>query len=141
MISFRAHILSLLAMGIGMMVMMTWIQANIIDWALIDDWERKAALYDAHYTEDDKPWCVDDPRMDNEIAPEFHADAALIQWSLTSDTEDGYYGDASWMLDEELNISTCKINAQLPQYEWGDMDMETFGHEVLHCFIGDYHNE
>lgn len=35
----------------------------------------------------------------------------------------------------------CIIYAQVPKYVDGDERMDTLGHEVLHCFAGDFHKE
>ena len=86
-------------------------------------------------------WCEDDPRKDEPVVTEFRADMALIVWGATSDPDDGNYGKASWMWDEELNVTTCKIDAPMPGKVWGDIKMDTFGHEVLHCFTGEFHAE
>lgn len=87
--------------------------------------------------EKDEPWCVAEDR--GKVVPEFRADAALIYWRTTTDDNDGKYGDASWLLDEELNITTCLIDSPMPADVWGDEDMDTLGHEALHCFTGDFH--
>jgi len=34
---------------------------------------------------------------------------------------------------------TCTIYAKLPKYVTKDYAMEALGHEVLHCFVGDFH--
>ena len=85
------------------------------------------------------PWCVDDPRMDNEIVPEFRVAMSVVMWVDANDPNDGQYGEAEYFLDTDLEITTCLVTAPMPTYEWGDIDMDTFGHEILHCFIGDYH--
>lgn len=38
---------------------------------------------------------------------------------------------------KEDGSAFCRVISDVPREAF---DVETFGHEVLHCFIGDYHN-
>lgn len=137
-----SYAFTLLFFGVAIMGFTMYIDRNIYDWEKIDEWERKATLYDETFMALDGellPWCVAEDR--GPIIPEFRANMALIYWPLEIDPNDGQYGEASWMLDEELNITTCEIDSPQPTRAWGDIKMDTFGHEVAHCFLGDYHTE
>jgi len=88
---------------------------------------------------DREPWCVAEDR--GSVEGEFRADYSLIHWRRETNDADGQYGEASWMFDGDLNVTTCEIDSPMPGEVWGDIDMDTFGHEALHCFIGEFHDE
>lgn len=82
-------------------------------------------------------WCETEDRGD--VVPEFKVDKTFVVVDWEGSGDDGLYGQASWMLDEELQLTTCTVEIPLPDKVWGDEDMDTVGHEFLHCLIGDFH--
>jgi hypothetical protein len=106
----------------------------IVDGVVINRLEEELRKVEARL-----PWCVADPRMDEAVVPEFEVEISLIKWSNYNNPDDGQYGEASWFLDPDLEITTCDVEAPMPGTVWGSKEMDTFGHEMLHCFIGDFH--
>jgi hypothetical protein len=81
-------------------------------------------------------WCETEDRGD--VVPEFQYSRTFVEvrWS---EADDEFYGKASWMIDEELELTTCVVEIPLPEKVWGSKEMDTVGHEFLHCVIGDFH--
>ena len=60
--------------------------------------------------------------------------------------DNGRGGDAwsEWEIWEDENgeiFSECTVSVPPPQQILGDPDMDALGHEVLHCIIGNFHDE
>lgn len=53
----------------------------------------------------------------------------------------GPRGEAAWSEWELLADGSvdCEIWVHRPEQPLGDPDMDALGHEVLHCFIGEFH--
>lgn len=72
------------------------------------------------------------------IRPEFIADGSFIKMNWV-DGERGMEAFASYMYDEETSLTICVITARMPDQIIGDPDMDSLGHEFLHCVTGDFH--
>lgn len=75
---------------------------------------------------------------EEDVRPEFVADISLvtIRWV---EGERGMEAFASYYYDEETKATICLIAARMPTNVIGDPDMDTLGHELLHCLTGDFH--
>ena len=72
------------------------------------------------------------------VEEEYRAGRTLIQ-VVYLDVERGEEANASYLYDEETDTAICKIWIRVPDQVIGDPDMDSIGHEVLHCLIGDFH--
>ncbi len=72
------------------------------------------------------------------VEEEYRAGRTLIQ-VVYLDAERGEEANASYLYDEETDTTICKIWIRVPDQVIGDPDMDSIGHEVLHCLIGDFH--
>ncbi len=72
------------------------------------------------------------------VTPEFLADMSLVHFNWI-EGERGMAAYASYVYDEETNSTICVVTARIPDEVIGDPDMDSFGHEVLHCATGDFH--
>lgn len=72
--------------------------------------------------------------------PEFNAKTSLIT-IVWVEGEKGLEATSSWLYDEETNTTVCVITARRPDAILGDPDMDSLGHELLHCLVGSYHDE
>jgi len=72
------------------------------------------------------------------VEPEFQAETTLVtvKWIKA---ERGMEAYASWLYDSETNATICVITARMPDQVLGDPDMDSLGHELLHCLTGDFH--
>lgn len=73
-----------------------------------------------------------------DVHPEFIADGGLVKMNWV-EGERGMKAWASYMYDEETNQVICLITARMPEQVIGDPDMDSLGHEFLHCMTGDFH--
>lgn len=73
-----------------------------------------------------------------DVHPEFIAGVSLVKMDWV-DGERGMAVFASYMYDEETNSTICLITARMPDQVIGDPDMDSLGHEFLHCITGDFH--
>lgn len=69
-----------------------------------------------------------------------YVDHAVIKVNWL-DQDTGEEAWSEWTIDEEQKLSTCEIWVKRPMQPLGDPDMDALGHEVLHCFIGNFHDE
>jgi hypothetical protein len=89
-----------------------------------------------------------------EVNPEPILDTVVIQWVYfeTVDEVHDYCSKnvVSNAKDDEVIIgcaeynregATCTIYAAVPKFVDDDERMDTLGHEVLHCFAGDFHKD
>lgn len=60
---------------------------------------------------------------------------------LLDDNGEEYDGLATWILNEARTMSFCEIWIPVPMQTLGDADMDTMGHELLHCLGGEFHPE
>lgn len=72
------------------------------------------------------------------VFPEFIADGAVVKMNWVQG-ERGMGASASYMYDEETKLTICLITARMPDQVIGDPDMDSLGHEFLHCVTGDFH--
>ena len=77
------------------------------------------------------------------VKPEFRADSTVIRvhWIKGTIHYEGeeVVGLAKYLYDDDLNASICEIFIPMPQQVVGDADMDTIGHEMLHCLTGAFH--
>jgi len=50
-------------------------------------------------------------------------------------------GLAQWRLDAIGNVKRCDIHVVEPKSRMDRAQMETWGHELMHCIYGSYHRE
>jgi hypothetical protein len=76
--------------------------------------------------QEDVGWRVAEDRGD--VVPEFQYNKTfvVVRWS---EADDEFYGEASWMVDEELELTTCMVEIPLPEKVWGSKEMDTVGHQ------------
>jgi len=60
-----------------------------------------------------------------------------VTWSHGSRAS---YAQAAWFVREDGTVD-CEIFVPRPHQVLGDPDMDSIGHEVLHCLIGSFHEE
>jgi len=72
------------------------------------------------------------------VHPEFVAGTSLVKVNWI-EGERGMEAQASYMYDEETNSTICVITVRMPDQVIGDPDMDSLGHELLHCLTGDFH--
>ena len=72
------------------------------------------------------------------VTPEFLADFSLVHFRWVVG-ERGMAVQASYLYDEETNTTICVVNVRMPNQVIGDPDMDSLGHEVLHCATGNFH--
>lgn len=72
------------------------------------------------------------------VHPEFVAGTSLVKVNWV-EGERGMAAFASYMYDEETNSTICLITARMPDQVIGDPEMDSLGHEFLHCLTGDFH--
>jgi len=72
------------------------------------------------------------------VHPEFVAGTSLIKMNWV-EGERGMAAFAAYMYDEETNSTICLITARMPDQVIGDPEMDSLGHEFLHCLTGDFH--
>ena len=72
------------------------------------------------------------------VHPEFVAGISLVTMKWV-DGPKGMEAWASYMYDEETNSTICVITARMPDQIIGDPEMDSLGHEFLHCVTGDFH--
>lgn len=86
--------------------------------------------------EDEYEYCYAPYGVD--VEAEFVADLSLvtIKWV---EGEKGMEAWASYLYDEETNSTICVITARMPDKIIGDPEMDSLGHEFLHCVTGDFH--
>ncbi len=54
---------------------------------------------------------------------------------MPPDTE----AQAEYIVNLEESFSLCRIEAQFPTHTLNDPIMESIGHELLHCIVGNFH--
>lgn len=74
------------------------------------------------------------------VIPEFSAERSLIEVRWLTQPR-GVEVQSTWYYDEDTDTSICVMWVRMPEQILGDPDMDAFGHEALHCFIGDFHPE
>jgi len=74
------------------------------------------------------------------VIPEWKANQTTILVTWT-DAPRGGGANSEWMYDEVEKISICRIWVRMPEQILSDPDMDSLGHEVLHCLTGDFHPE
>lgn len=72
--------------------------------------------------------------------PEFEVKTTLVTINWI-EGKSGPEASASWLYDEETNTTICVIIARRPDAILGDPDMDSLGHELLHCLTGNFHDE
>ena len=72
------------------------------------------------------------------VHPEFIAGTSLIKMNWV-EGERGMVAYASYLYDEETNSTICLITARMPDQVIGDPEMDSLGHELLHCMTGEFH--
>lgn len=72
------------------------------------------------------------------VVPEFLADMSLVHFHWVGG-ERGMAAYASYIYDKETNSTICVVTARMPDQIIGDPEMDSFGHEVMHCATGDFH--
>lgn len=80
------------------------------------------------------------------VEPEYVLQGAIVKVDFVTEEEmivlagpemDGY---AEYVLPVEGGtISLCKLTVMMPERVLGDPQMDTIGHEFLHCIVGDFH--
>jgi len=74
------------------------------------------------------------------VVAEFEADQALVK-IIWLEGKRGMRAEASYYFDEESGTTLCIIWVRRPDEVLSDPDMDSLGHEVLHCLIGTFHDE
>ena len=74
-----------------------------------------------------------------DVQVEFSAEYSLIKINWIKGGRGDVDSLASYYYDEETNATICVITARLPDQVLGDPDMDSLGHELLHCLTGDFH--
>lgn len=78
------------------------------------------------------------------VKPEFRADTAILKIVYVNGPFD-YNGEkvvglALYTgLDPDTDTNICKLFVPIPTHVYGDDKMDTLGHELLHCLVGDFH--
>ncbi len=72
------------------------------------------------------------------VKPEYIADWAFVTFNWV-EGEPGMAAHASYVYDEETNSVICVVTARMPDNVLGDPEMDSIGHEILHCVTGDFH--
>ena len=72
------------------------------------------------------------------VTPEFVAKWSFIKFNWV-EGERGMGASASYAYDEETNSTICVITVRMPDQIIGDPEMDSLGHEILHCVTGDFH--
>ncbi len=72
------------------------------------------------------------------VEPEYVVDQVLVQ-IIWVEGERGLETESSFSYDEEINTGICIIWVRMPDEILGDSDMDSIGHEFLHCATGDFH--
>ena len=83
-----------------------------------------------------KEYCYDP--YGSPVTPEFVVEWSFIKFNWV-EGERGMEAYASYAYDEETNSTVCLITARMPDEVIGDPEMDSLGHEVLHCVTGDFH--
>lgn len=79
------------------------------------------------------------------VREEFRAETAIIKVVYINGPMD-YNGEkvvglALYTgLDPDTNTNICKLFVPMPTHVLGDDKMDTLGHELLHCLVGDFHD-
>lgn len=74
------------------------------------------------------------------VTPEYLADWAFVTFNWI-EGEPGMEAHASYVYDEETNSVICVVTARMPDRVLGDPEMDSIGHEIMHCVTGDFHEE
>ena len=77
------------------------------------------------------------------VQPEFQAESTTVQVNYVKGSfefeGDEVVGVAIYAYDDVTNSSACEIFIPIPKQVYGDDAMDTIGHELLHCLIGEFH--
>lgn len=81
------------------------------------------------------------------VVPEYELEGALVRVHLYDTVAEvqAAVGDstgeafAAYEVLPELNVSRCEIWAARPRYVLGDPNMDSLGHELMHCIGGAFH--
>lgn len=74
------------------------------------------------------------------VLPEHLAKRTFME-VIWLDQPRGIEAKSAWAYDEETETSICRIWVRMPNQILGDPDMDSLGHETLHCLTGDFHPE
>lgn len=77
------------------------------------------------------------------VKPEYRAEGTSLRVNWVQGTV-MYEGEEAvglsvWVYDDDTNTSVCEIWVPMPEQVMGDDDMDTVGHELLHCLAGEFH--
>lgn len=89
-----------------------------------------------------EPVCYESTGED--VIPEFRAASTTVRvnWITGTINYNGIgnaVGLSKYLYDEELNATICEVWIPMPKQVIGDADMDTIGHEFLHCIVGAFH--
>lgn len=76
------------------------------------------------------------------VIAEHYVDYVVLR--VTWEGEQGGPGWAEWEIwidEDDEEFTECTVHTPRPLQPLGDPDMDTLGHEVLHCLIGSFHPE
>lgn len=76
----------------------------------------------------------------SDVQPEYQVGHTLIRINWLDQTR-GNTVESEWIYDEATNMSLCEVWIRIPEQILGDPDMDSLGHEFLHCLVGGFHPE
>lgn len=82
------------------------------------------------------------PTMDKEVMQiRWERDPEKVQKALTKYEKKNYYWEGSLIALALWKGNKCTIYALEPDNQYDSEAIDTLGHEMLHCFKGEYHDE
>jgi len=69
-----------------------------------------------------------------------YSDTVRLKVNWLFDQERAGEAWSEWEVGED-NVVDCEIWVHRPEQAMGDPDMDALGHEVLHCLIGEFHED
>jgi len=72
------------------------------------------------------------------VHAEFVAKGSIVRINWV-EGERGMEASAEYTYDSKADITVCVITARMPDFIIGDPDMDSLGHELLHCLTGNFH--